>query len=426
MDNINIKLPIIGKNINPFMVKINEIYNNLNVKLVKISKKTIHLEKQHKLCVFSIFKYLYENNILQVTLNKYSHENQTLFKKIIETQNKQQLADWLNSNGRIIMDHVNHLLNNNIIPENMYNTAIDPNIMNEFVELYLMEYIHNELKYKHIYTINYKNLDIELNIFSKNNSIPNNELNDIIERIVICGLFKSNKLEIKFNVDIYLTPFKKKCNYNNPLKVLGPREINSGASLAWKKLFVFRKEELNKVLVHELVHYLWLDLHDVPFANFSNYFNINSDNKVLLNEAYTEIMGLLINMCIYSDKISVIKDLLNKELKYSMYQSAKILTIFNFENANQFFKKCDCANFKQNTDVFSYFIVKTAILMDLDGFLKLNYANKITPVSFKDYVLHITLSTKFTTYINKFMMYIKNNIQSKALLNTLRMTHYDL
>ena len=51
-----------------------------------------------------------------------------------------------------------------------------------------------------------------------------------------------------------------------------------------------------------------------------------------------------------------------------MYQSAKILTIFNFENADQFFKKCDGGKFKQNTDIFSYFIVKTAILMDLDAF----------------------------------------------------------
>ena len=128
-------------------------------------------------------------------------------------------------------------------------------------------------------------------------------------------------------------------------------------------------------------------------------------------------MGLLINTCIYSDKVSVVKEILNKELKYSMYQSAKILTIFKFENAFHFFKKCDCENFKQNTDIFSYFIVKTAILMDLDEFLRLYYACKITPLS---------LSKIFINYINTFMEYIKNKNQTKSLLNTLRMTHYDL
>ena len=124
-----------------------------------------------------------------------------------------------------------------------------------------------------------------------------------------------------------------------------------------KKLFVFRKEELNKVLVHELIHYLALDLNDVPFPNFSDYFNVAPNNIVLLNEAYTEIMAILINTIIYSDKYDVVKDILNKELKYSMFQSAKILTLFKFDTAAHFFKQCDCDNFRQNTDIFSYFIV---------------------------------------------------------------------
>jgi hypothetical protein len=426
MDAIKIKLPIIGKNLKPFIAKINGIYNNIDADLVETTKQIVDLNNQDTLCVLSILKHLYDNNILQTTLTNYSQENQHLFKEIMETQNKPRLAEWLNSYGRIVMSHVNHLLTTNRIPQHMYNSAIDPNIMNEFVELYLMEHIHNELKYNHIYTIKYKNLDITLNIYSKKNSISYNVLNDIVERIIVCGLIKSTEVNINIDVDIYLTPFKKKCDYYKPLEILGPREINSGASIVWKKLFVFRQEELNKVLVHELVHYLALDLHEVPFANFPDYFNVSSNNKVLLNEAYTEIMGLLINTCIYSDKFSVVKELLNKELKYSMYQSAKILTIFNFENADQFFKKCDGDKFKQNTDIFSYFIVKTAILMDLDEFLTLYYENKITSSTFKDYILSIALSKKYVAYINKFMVYIQHNKQSDSLLNTLRMTHYDL
>ena len=426
MDAIKIKIPKIGKNLKPFIKKINEIYNNIDLDLLNTNNETIQLNNQNKLCVFTIFKHLYDTNILESSLYKYSKENQHLFKEIMDTQNKHRLAEWLNSYGRIVMNHINYLLKTNRIPQHMYNSAIDPNIMNEFVELYLMEHIHNELKYKHIITIKYKNLDIIINIYSKNNSVSSKIINDIVERVIVCGLFKSKEVNININVDIYLTPFKKKYNYYKPLEILGPREINSGASIVGQKLFVFRIEELNKVLVHELVHYLSIDLHDVPFNNFSDYFNVNSNNIVLLNEAYTEIMGLLINTCIYSDKVSVVKEILNNELKYSMYQSAKILTIFKFENADQFFKKCDCENFKQNTDIFSYFIVKTAILMDLDGFLDLYYASKITPLTFKDYILPLTLSKRFINYINKFMEYIKNNNQTKSLLNTLRMTHYDL
>jgi len=426
MDVIKIKIDKVGKKLKPFVTKINCLYKNLDVDLLETNIQTIQLNNQHKLCVFSIFKHLYDTNILQSSLHKYSQDNQHLFKEIMDTQNKHRLAEWINSHGRIVMNHLNFLLKTNRIPTHMYNTEIDTNIMNEFVELYIMEYIHNELNYKHLYTINYKNLDIALNIYSKNNRVSSKIINDIVERVIVCGLFKSKDVNITINLDIYLTPFKKIYDYYKPLEILGPREINSGASIVNKKLFVFRVEELNKVLVHELVHYLALDLHEVPFANFSDYFNMSSNNKVLLNEAYTEIMGLLINTCIYSDKVSVVKDILNKELKYSMYQSAKILTIFNFENADQFFKKCDCENFKQNTDIFSYFIVKTAILMDLDRFLDLYYENKITPSTFKDYILLIALSKKFINYINNFMVSIKNNRLPHSILNTLRMTLYDL
>jgi hypothetical protein len=426
MDKIKIKLPHIGKNLKPIIKIINFLYKNIEYGVLQHTKQTIQLNNQNKMCIFSIFRYLYENNMLSSSLNKYSHENQHIFKEIIATRDKSRLTEWINSYGRHIMNHLNYLVTNNRIPSNLYNMAIDTNIMNEFVELELMEYIHNELNYKHIYTIKYKNLDITINIFSKNKTIHTTDINDIVERVIICGLFKSTTQTITINVDIYLTPFKKKCDYYQGQDIIGPREINSGASIVGKKLFVFRKEELNKVLVHELVHYLALDLNNVPFNNFSNYFNMRPNNVVLLNESYTEILTLLINTCIYSDKLNGVKETLNKELKYSMYQSAKILTIFKFDTAEQFFKSCDCEKFKQNTDIFSYFIVKTAILMDLDGFLELYYSNKITPYNFKDYVLSVTLSKKYVNIINKFMVYIKNNKQPKSLLNTLRMTHYDL
>ena len=426
MDSIKIKLPHIGKNLKPFIKKVNRLYKSLDYGELQITKKTIQLNKQHKMCIFSIFRYLHENNMLESSLNTYSNENRTIFKEIIDTQDKSGLTEWINSYGRPIMEHLNYLVTNNRIPSHLYNMGIDTDIMNCFVELELMEYIHNELNYRHTSTISYKNLNININIFSKTKTIPKKMIDDSVERIIICGLFKSTTQPITINADVYLTPFKKKCDYYQGQDIIGPREINSGASIVGKKLFVFRKEELNKVLVHELVHYLGLDLFDVPFANFSDYFNVSTNNIVLLNEAYTEIMAILINTIIYSDNYDSVKDILNKELKYSMFQSAKILTLFKFVSAKQFFKQCDCDNFRQNTDVFSYFIVKTAILMDLDGFLELYYSNKLTPTTFKDYVLSVSLSTKYMEYIDKFITDINNNKFPKYLLNSLRMTHYDL
>jgi hypothetical protein len=426
MDEIKIKLPSIGKNLKPLIKKINILYKSLDYGVIKQNKQTIILNMSTKMCIFSIFKYLHKNNLLTHPLTRYTKEKQHDFLEHIKNGNKSNLLEWVNDNGNYIMRHVNFLVTNNRIPHHYYNLAIDKDIMNEFVELELMEYIHNELNYKHIHNISYSNLTIKINIYSKNKSIPKQMLEDIIIRTIICGLFKSTQVNININVDIYLTPFKKKIEYSSGIDVIGPREINSGASIENKKLFIFRQEELNKVLVHELVHYLQLDLNEVPFKECSNYFNISSNNEIRLNEAYTEIMALLINTIIYSDNYSSVKKILNAELKYSMYQSAKILTLFKFDSSNDFFKSCDCDNFRQNTDIFSYFIVKTAILLNLDNFLELYYNNKITRFNFKDYILALTLSKKYISFINKFMKFIQNNNLPKTLLNTLRMTHYDL
>jgi hypothetical protein len=426
MDNIKIKIPQIGKQLNPLITKINILYKSLDYGVIIHNKQTIYLNNTNKMCIFSILKYLFKNNLLSHPLSRYNSDKETEFVDIINSNNKPRLLEWVNDNGRFIMRHVNFLVQNNRIPKHFYNLEIDTDMMNEFVELELMEFIHNELNYKHIHTISYSNLTIKLNIYSKNKTIPKKMLEDIILRIIICGLFKSVQTNININVDIYLTPFKKKCDFNKGIDVIGPREINSGASITNTKLFIFRQEELNKVLVHELIHYLELDLNEVPFLDCSTYFNISSTNEIRLNEAYTEIMALLINTIIYSGNYNDVKQILNAELKYSMYQSAKILTLFNFENASEFFKQCDCEKFRQNTDIFSYFIVKTAILLNLDDFLKLYNYGKITRLNFKEYILSITMSKKNTSFIDKFMKIIQNNKQPKVLLNTLRMTHYDL
>ena len=61
MDSIKIKLPIIGKNLKPFIAKINGIYNNIDADLVETTKQIVDLNNQDKLCVFTIFKHLFSS-----------------------------------------------------------------------------------------------------------------------------------------------------------------------------------------------------------------------------------------------------------------------------------------------------------------------------------------------------------------------------
>ena len=427
MDSIQIELDIIkipikkiGNNIGNLRKIITTIKNKINFKELDITYNNYKINNKQHYKTLKILKFLYNNELLSESLEKHSIIEQNKFNNFIKTNNNAELGNWINNTGGDIMKQVNYLANSNQIPSNLYNSYIDINILNNFVELNILDYLFNKLDYKHVYNILYKNLTINLVIYSKNKFIKKDLLNGIIIRIITIGLFKSNTTKIIINVDIFLTQFKKKINKDS--KILGPREINSGFSQTNIKICIFRSEELNKVLVHELIHYLELDLQNVEFNNFHFIFNIPKSNTIRLNEAYTEILALLINSIIISNNITTNTSILNNEFKFSLYQVAKILIFYGFDNANDFFQPNNNNKFNQNTSIFSYFIVKTLLLYNLNIFLSLYYKNELTKYNFKELIINL-VDIKFIELINKFMIYIKFNKQIKTLFNTLKMTY---
>jgi hypothetical protein len=417
LDKINIPIHKIGQNLGLLRKNINKLKTNITEKDLVINYTKTKINNKQHYTTLNILKYLNNNELLN--LEQYSKTERYEFTKLINSNNNLELGKWINNNGDDIMRHANYLANSQQIPPQLYNSHIDINVLNNFVELNILDYLFNKLEYTHKYNISYKNLTINLVIYSKT-KITNTLLNGILTRIITMGLFKSQDTKIVINVDIFLTQFKKLMNKDT--KILGPREINSGFAERNKKLCIFRSEELNKVLVHELIHYLDLDLQDVDFKDFYKFFNISPNQKVLLNEAYTEIIAILINSIIDSDNITSNRTILNNELKFSFYQVAKILLFYGFADANEFFQANTNTKFKQNTSIFSYFIVKTILLYNLNTFLDLYYKNKIHRGNFKELILKL-IDSKIIQLINKFMVYIKNNKQNSTLFNTLKMTY---
>jgi hypothetical protein len=417
LSDIKIPIPKIGKNLGQLYKSITSIHKSLKKYDIIYSKKQITNTQQ--ISIIKIIKYLYDNNLLDNSIKLEQHAS---FKKILESNDLNELNNWINNNGTEVMDRVNQLSNANKIPVNLQNPFIDNMLINQFVEMNIIDYLLNQLDYKHSYKIEYRNLEINLVIYSKTKTISKKILNSIIDRIVVLGLYKSKSTKIKINIDIFMTPFKKRITTDT--KILGTREVNSGFSVHNYKICIFRKEELNKVLVHELIHYLELDLNVVEFADFYNYFNVAKSNEIRLNEAYTEILAVLINSIIKAKNITECKKILNLELKFSLYQVGKILNLYDFMNAKDFFKPNDNEKFKQNTSVFSYFIIKTILLFNLDIFLELYYSGKIHKYNFKDIVLSI-IDHDLIGIIDTFINHIKTRPKDKALFNTLKMTYYD-
>ena len=409
----------------------------------------------HDCSLIELFRFLYKNNDLDGFLSSYTSQQIDQFKKTIEHNRFDMCSKWINLYGKAFMNNIfiliqNESIHHNKLPEALLKKInfIDKDIYSEFTSLDVLKDIEHLMNYKHHFSITYNDIVVELSIFDYKNTINKKKLMLIFKRILLMALIKQNKKtgKIKLNVSLILT--NKTKTINQEYKTLGPKEINSGLSTyaynydEFCKVVIYREEELNKLLVHELIHNLRLDFLVINFPDFYKYVNIHPDTTITFNESYTEVMACILNsiICSYEFNNRKNKHLATKylyyEIVYSLYQTAKILVHFGFKQSAEFFTPNNPDNlnhtlFTQNTNVFSYFIVKTSLLFNLETLLMFvedtNYME--TPLSngkYKaNYLLMVKkslLNPKFITIINGYMNYILSVKQKKKIYNTLRMT----
>lgn len=422
LDKIDIEIPFIGGSIGRFYLKIKEINNSIDFSKIDICSKSKFIKSRQQHSLLDILKYAYYNNLFLQSLKMYSLKDQQKFIELIKNDRTEDLKCWMSRNGRHIMRDLNGIAYSNNIPSKLFNKHLDLDLLNEFVDMEIIDSLLKQSSYKNTFKIRYKNLIINLDIIGEAKIVPLPILNKLVNIIIILGQYKSKTRSITINIDIYLTDFKKKLN--NKTKSLGSREINSGFTTSGHKLCIFRKEELYKVLIHELIHYLKLDLvRPVEFSDYHKYFNIPVNTEIRLNEAYTETFAVIFNSMINTKSEKELISVLNRELKYSLYQCAKILDYFNFKTALEFFKRNDGnTKFNQRTSVFSYFFVKTLILFNLDVFLK-NY-EKIDYKNFKDFVIGL-VSLKFIETLEAFMKLIRKQDKNSDMYNSLTMVYFN-
>ena len=137
---------------------------------------------------------------------------------------------------------------------------------------------------------------------------------------------------------------------------------------------------------------------------------MDKENKLRINEAYTEILANILNIIISiteyylmkkrnenNNYVELDKNILNKyfllELKFSMYQLNKIYEFINNDNIDNKNNKED-RKLIQNTSVFSYYVVKCQLFYNLKKLLnKLNYKNTKKLINIK-YNIDFTEFTK--------------------------------
>ena len=331
-----------------------------------------------------------------------------------------------------------------------------------FISPIIIKYIKSHLT--HYYLIEFDNNLIYYFVKSKTKSISskiNKDINELCRIIYTTKILFNRTNENNKQVLYYFpTPLKKRINKDT--HILGVNECNTGysylESLYEKKhcchpngnIYIFRKEEHYKVLIHELIHACYKDQDMILSGEnelFSKNFCINQ--QILLNESYTETIATILNLfylhiILYNKSISkinnknknmkMLENMYINETKYSFYTMAKILNFYKINSINDFTKYsnqkgCNTV-FLQETNVFSYYIVKPLLLYNISKFsvfLK-KYTDNFSVVSqdcvkyFSKMILNIIHNDIKTKNIIKMLLLKFKNCKNKSL----RLTLYEI
>jgi hypothetical protein len=241
----------------------------------------------------------------------------------------------------------------------------------------------NIIKKTHMrgYIIKYTDdfFDIVINYYDK--LLNKRLIEKIITRLKCYFIFVKKKKNIE-NIKITIWPTnKKKILPTKRNDIITEEHINSGCTFVSNKagvngmnseVFIWRSEELLKVLLHETMHASGLDTKLI-FGKIGEKYNKKIremfcvdefDPFILSNEVYTEIMATIFNCFFVSlennknNKNNTAIKLFNKEKIFIQNQVYKILWHYEYNSFDELFHSDNCKPFRQKTNVISYFILK--------------------------------------------------------------------
>ena len=425
-----------------------------------------------------------EKQLIQIL--KTNEEFRELFQFIQSYLNSKKIKTSLNIIYKLIKENYCDIFQKVKFQTQKSNVNTDSNQLNGKLNniIFLSKedrlHIQSTMPLLHIVNASYKSNKIQLYIVSR----EEDELNkDIIQRIisklfVLIDLFK-NASNTTYNLYIWLSDLKKQKPDENQdthshthqkhhisKKTFRSQHINSGATVhnlleETVELFIWRKEEIEKVLLHEMIHTLKLDFMGYPDKlkhDIIEKFNIPSSMELRLGEAYVETWAVLLNTIYVSftknhtqniqDQCKIKSNeffkLFSMEIFFTLYQSSKILRHFGYEcvtGCKVPFRKSNKIEeltrelFEQETSVFSYYLIKAGILMNLGGFL--NYCCKRnkqllqfieSPVNFEELHKVFIESAEKNKLLNDMtkLNLDYNSKENDLLNNTMRMTLYEL
>ena len=202
--------------------------------------------------------------------------------------------------------------------------------------------------------------------------------------------------------------------------IFDKEEVNGGACSSIDSacdITVWRKEEIIKVSIHELIHCLGYDYRNDNSEIIQHYqqkYGIMSP-KMNTFEAYTEIYAELLHCYLLSRFCKQVYEKINQydlfvsnvgiEIEFSKLQSSKVITLLE--------KNKDV---NKETNVTAYYLIKTELFRDIQNFLQFCLQSN------KD-IIKLTDVSKYFDYLKKLKKINKKKYKvSGYLKQTTRMT----
>jgi hypothetical protein len=324
---------------------------------------------------------------------------------------------------------------NDITKPRTFNINSFPNgIINYINENMIFEIIYKFNLFERNYTIHFI-LENEENI-----NIYNNYVFMIALWLYILNLYSSNKCAHNVVIYLYMTSLEKILP-SSSLDILEQNNVNTAFTYSCpidSEIVIYRREEWFKVFIHESFHNYGLDYSMMDNSNInkciSKLFNINSDINSF--ESYTEFWAEIINIVFISFYLSIQKQkkkefednylnfnkkkyfknieiLINLEIKYSLFQLVKVLNFMDLTYENLIYSKYYDKSinlYREKSNVFSYYILKTLLLFNYQDFLLFCKYNNNNLLNFK----------KTNISIKKLCFFIKDKYKREIFLDNIK------
>ena len=318
-------------------------------------------------------------------------------------------------------------LNHTSLHEDTYLNSL---FVPEHIKKHILQYTKYHLTYS--FPVYDRHIEVSFGIPTPEPNI--NEYNTYIRMIylwlhILTSMARKNCSK-KLHISIYLTDYEK-FKPESVLDIISPIHVNSAITTSCKrtnKILIFRREEWFKVFIHETFHSFGMDFSSMDNTILTNklktLFPINSNMNAY--EAYSEFWATIFNsmFCSYNmiekktnkeDFILYCDLCLSFERLFSLFQCVKILQHLNLRYENLFRKNAINSTmreyfYKENTNVFSYYILKTVLLYNYVDFMDW---------CFKHNHIYMIRFSQSQTNLSHFFSFIKNNYKDKQMLNAI-------